>query len=114
MIQLFKKKIDNRLEADNYRDKLILVLEQYWLLLPVDDGVFIVNEKRELIQMYIDFHHKFHRVSKMDKKVVAEIGKKFPIHLKRMNKPPYYIEHHNKIIGNFFTYIAENYQAKVG
>jgi hypothetical protein len=102
----------NRLQAESYRDKLILVLNEYRLFVFRQEGVEAVAKNYELIRMYIDFQHEFHLVTVMNEKVVAEISKKFGAHLRKLNKPADYIRDYKKIVSDFFKFIIENYRVK--
>lgn len=77
MRKLFTRKIDNSVNADAYKEKLILALNQYRSFLILKHGSHEANRHADLIIYYINFQHEFHRTNVMDEKLVSKVSEEF-------------------------------------
>lgn len=109
---MFRKKIDNKIAAEIYRDKLLIVLDDYRMILISEGRTSEIFLKTEIIQLFIHFQYDFHRNFEINEKMVARVHKKFELYLKRENKSVEYLDQYSTIIKDFFNLIVKNYNQR--
>jgi len=105
MRKLFTRKIDNSVNADAYKEKLILALNQYRSFLILKYGLDEANRHADLIIYYINFQHEFHRTNVMDEKLVSKVSEEFIHQLVSENKSTDDIFEHGNTVSEFFEFI---------
>lgn len=105
MRKLFTRKIDNSVNADAYKEKLILALNQYRPLLILKYGSDEADRHADLIIYYINFQHEFHKNNVMDEGLVSKVSTEFINQLVFENKSTDDIFEHGNTVSEFFEFI---------
>ena len=108
MRKLFKRNIDNSVNADAYKQKLVQVLIQYTAVLALKHGSDEADRHADIIINYLDFQHEFHKKNVMNQSMISKVSKEFIHLLVEQDKSTDEIFKHGNTISEFFEFIMSN------